>query len=231
MRSAGYVLGLSILTLMLATAGAASAQSAVDLNASTPSINAIVANSALTIPWREAMLAAARPAPAPAPSPEPMPQQVQGVYPQLYWQASVGYSYLRFYQLPSTAVGTNGVSFSMAYFFKPWIAGEGVVDGGFGSQGGVRAGTAFGGGGVRVRMAGARATELWLHADGGVAHFSPKTNFGSDKAIAGQVGGGVDFKAHNEKMAYRVEADLVGTEFYGTYQVSPKVGFGVVFQF
>jgi hypothetical protein len=229
MRSMGFLAAV-VLVFVLMTAGAANAQGAVDLSASTPSINSIVAKSALMIPWRDAMLAGARPAPAPAP--EPMPQQVQGIYPELYWQASVGYSFMRFYQLPNTAVDTNGVSLSMAYFFKPWIAGEGVVDGGFGgAQAGGRPGSAFGGGGVRVRMGWEHSTVLWAHADIGGAHFSPQTTFGGTGAAATQVGVGVDLKSNHEKLAYRVEADMVGTTFYGTYQVSPKVGFGVVFGF
>lgn len=175
-------------------------------------------------------LLAALPAAA-APAPAPAPQQVQGVFPITYWQASFGYSYMRFYQLPNTAVNTNGFDLSMAYFFKPWLAGEGEISGGLGSQIGERAKSVFSGAGLRARRAGPRATELWIHGVAGVAHFEPKTTFGGENALGFELGGGIDLNTRRERMAYRLEADFIETSFFGTYQVSPKLAAGVVYKF
>jgi hypothetical protein len=215
------------------SAGAARAQSVSDssllLSSPTPSLQQAVASPIFNSVLRGALLASARPAPAPAP--EPMPQYVQGVYPLLYWQASLGFTYSRFYEVPGTAINTPGFNMSMAYFFKEQLAAEGEVDGGFGSTNGAATRSAFAGGGLRARVAGPRALELWIHALAGGAHFGPKTSFGGTGAFGYELGGGVDLKAHHEKLAYRVEGDLLGTSFFGTYQISPKLAVGVVYKF
>jgi hypothetical protein len=119
----------------------------------------------------------------------------------------------------------------MAYFFKERMAAEGLIDGGVGSQNGQTAKSVFSGGGLRYRIPGPRALELWIHADAGVAHFSPTTTFGGDAAFGYELGGGVDFNAHHQKLAYRFGADLLGSTFYGTYQISPKLSAGIVYKF
>jgi len=160
-----------------------------------------------------------------------MPQTVQGIYPELYWQASFGYTYMRFYELPGVRVNTNGFNASMAYFFKPWMAAEGLLEGGVGSQNGQTAKSVFSGGGLRMRMAGPAATELWVHGVIGAAHFSPKTTYGGTAAFGYEAGGGIDLHPRSQRLAYRFAADLVGTTFFGTYQISPKISAGVVYKF
>lgn len=220
-----------LLAILVFSAGATRAQGVSDgsllLSAPTPSLQQTVASPLFSSTLRGALLASARPAPAP----EPMPQSVEGIYPLLYWQASLGLTYRRFYELPGTAVNTNGFNISMAYFFKEQLAAEGEVDAGFGSMNGTATQSAFGGGGLRVRVAEPRAIELWAHGLVGGAHFSPKTNFGGTGAFGYEVGGGADLKAHHEKLAYRVEADVIGTSFFGTYQLSPKISLGIVYKF
>jgi hypothetical protein len=219
--------------IVVVSASAAQAQSVSDslllLSAPAPSLQQAVVNPLFTTALRGALLASAQPAPVPAPA--PMPQYVQGVYPLLYWQGSLGFTYSRFYELPGTAINTPGFNMSMAYFFKEQLAAEGEVDGGFGSTNGTATRSAFAGGGVRARIAGPRAMELWVHGLAGGAHFGPKTSFGGTGAFGYELGGGVDLKAHHEKMAYRVEGDLIGTSFFGTYQLSPKVALGIVYKF
>jgi hypothetical protein len=73
--------------------------------------------------------------------------------------------------------------------------------------------------------------EVWGHVMGGYSHFKPETSFGADHAPAFEVGGGVDIAAHRGRLSYRVEADMVGTRYFSTYQYSPKVSVGVVFKF
>jgi hypothetical protein len=179
---------------------------------------------------RDALLASARPAAA-LPSPAPAPQGVQGVFPITYWQAYVGYSYLRFYELPQTTVNTNGFAVSMAYYFKDWLAAEGELDGGIGSVTNQTGKFVFAGPGLRARWSGPRAVELWIHGVAGGAHFVPRTNFGSEGAFGYEIGAGADLASNHKRFAYRVEADIVGTTFFGTYQINPKASAGLVYKF
>jgi len=218
-----------VLACLVLSAGTVRAQSAIGNgllpDAPTPSINQIVATPLISDALHGALLSSMRPAPAPA------PQTVQGIYPELYWQASFGYTYMRFYELPGVRVNTNGFNVSMAYFFKPWMAAEGDLDGGVGSQNGQTAKSVFSGGGLRMRMAGPGGTEFWIHGVVGGAHFSPKTTYGGTGAFGYEAGGGVDLRPRSERFSYRIAADLVGTSFFGTYQVSPKVSAGIVYKF
>ncbi len=220
-----------VLACLLLSAGTVKAQSAIgnDLlpDAPTPSINQIVATPLISGALHGALLSSMRPEPAPAPA----PQTVQGIYPELYWQASFGYTYMRFYELPGVRVNTNGFNVSMAYFFKPWMAAEGELDGGVGSQNGQTAKSVFSGGGLRMRMAGPGGTEFWIHGVVGGAHFSPETTYGGTGAFGYEAGGGVDLRPRSERFSYRIAADLVGTSFFGTYQISPKLSAGVVYKF
>jgi hypothetical protein len=178
---------------------------------------------------RDALLASARPAAA---LPAPAPQGVQGVFPITYWQGYVGYSFFRFYETPQTRVNTNGAEISMAYYFKDWLAAEGEVDAGVGKQGNETASFVFGGPGIRARYLNPHSSmELWLHGVVGGAHWSPRTSYGNEGAFGYEIGGGVDLKSRHKRLAYRVEADILSTTFFGTYQVNPKVSAGVVVNF
>jgi len=216
-------------TLVLLTAGAACAQSAPQgdllVAAPTPSLNQMVASPIFSVALHDSLLASARPAPAPA------PQILQGVYPELFWEAGVGFTYTRFYQLPNSSVNTYGFNASGAYFFKPWLGGEADLDGGLGLQNGVEAKRLFSGGGARIRTTAPRAVVLWIHGVVGLAHFEPKAQFGGENAFAYEVGGGADLNAHHHKLAYSIEGDLLASSFFGTYQLSPKVSVGVVYKF
>jgi hypothetical protein len=65
----------------------------------------------------------------------------------------------------------------------------------------------------------------------GDAHFGPSVaSFGQD-GFAYELGGGVDIAAHFRRLAYRVEADMIGSRLYNTNQFSPKVSAGIVYKF
>lgn len=166
--------------------------------------------------------------PAPA---EPPPQGVSGVFPIYEWQVSVGYTFTRFYEVPGSSVNGNGANASVAYWFKDWVAPEGEVDATFGSLSGSTAHFVFGGGGLRVRRAFPGNLEGWAHALAGGCSFTPQTVYGSTGSFAYEVGGGVDILTRRRKIAYRIEGDAIGTFFFNTYQVSPKVSVGVVYNF
>jgi len=217
------------LGVLLFGAGVASAQTVSDgallVAAPTPSINRVAASPLFSGALRGALLNSARPAPAPA------PQEIEGVFPSDFWQASFGFTYMRFYELPGTVVSTNGFNASMAYFLKPWFAAEGVVDAGVGKQLGESVRSVFTGGGVRLSASQNDALRLWIHGDAGEAHFSPKTSFGGENAFGYEAGAGVDISPRHHKLAYRLGIDMLGTSFFGTYQVSPKVSAGIVYKF
>lgn len=159
------------------------------------------------------------------------PQYVQSVYETYRWQAYVGYSYLRFYEVPTITRNTNGFMYSMVYYLKDWIALDGEFDATHLNQFNTGGWLLLGLGGGRFRWSGPRGLEVWGHAMGGYSHFTPQTAFGSEHAPAFEVGGGVDLNGRRGRLGYRVEADMVGTRYFNTYQYSPKVSVGVIIKF
>ena len=158
-------------------------------------------------------------------------QYVQSVYETYRWQAYVGYEYLRFYEVPAITKNSNGFMYSMVYYLKDWIGLDGELNATHLSQYNTGGWFLLGAGGPRFRWSAPRGMEVWGHVMGGYSHFKPETAFGADHAPAFEVGGGVDIAAHRGRLSYRVEADMVGTRYFSTYQYSPKVSVGVVFKF
>lgn len=170
---------------------------------------------------------------ASAPNPSPVPQAaVQSVYHNYSFQAYLGYTFVRFYAFPAREVNRNGLDISMSYFFKKGLLGvEGALTGTFGSIANETSDFLLVGGGPRVRWSGPRGVELWAHGLVGDAHFGPRIAYFTQDGLAYEVGGGVDISAHSQRIAYRLEADMIGSRLYSTTQYSPKVSAGVVFKF
>ncbi|MFY9753788.1 MAG: hypothetical protein WAJ92_14165 [Candidatus Acidiferrales bacterium] len=158
-------------------------------------------------------------------------QEVYGVYQEYPMQVFVGYTFTRFYEIPSFAKNLNGFDLGVAYYFNNWIAADGEFAMGFGSQSGESAHLCFGGGGARVRWAGPRGIEIWGHGLAGHSCFVPQTPYGGQSAFAFEGGAGVDINAHHRRFAYRIQGDAVGTRFFGTYQYSPRITAGIVIKF
>ena len=170
--------------------------------------------------------------PASAPLPAPRPQNGPiGVYEQLPFQAYLGYTFMRFYEAPHMIKTLNGFDSSVSYYFTNRFGADGELFGAFGSQGGSAARLAFGGGGLRARWAVPRGLELWAHGLAGRTHFVPQTAFGPQGAFAYEIGIGVDATGHRQRLAYRLQVDMVGSKFFGTYQLSPKASIGIVYKF
>jgi hypothetical protein len=165
-----------------------------------------------------------------SPAAEP-PQYVQSVYENYAWQAYVGYEYLRLYQVPAITKNTNGFTYSMVYYIWSWFGLDGELDATHLSELGTDGWFLLGGGGPRFRWSAPRGLELWAHVLGGYSHLTPQTAFGDEHAPAFEAGGGVDINAHHRRLAYRLEADMVGTHYYNTYQYSPKITAGIVIKF
>jgi len=181
------------------------------------------------LPAAEAGITGA-PSPATGLASEP-PQYVQSVYENYAWQAYIGYEYLRLYQVPAITKNTNGFTYSMVYYIKSWFGVDGELDATHLSEFGTGGWFLMGGGGPRFRWSAPRGLELWAHALGGYSHLTPQTAFGSEHAPAFEAGGGVDINSHHRRLAYRIEADMMGTHYYNTYQYSPKVTAGIVIKF
>lgn len=223
MKLTGIVLGILLLSFAASTQAASNPVLLPDVP--VPSMHRAVLSPSFYTAVHNAALSAARPEPIPA------PQEIQGVTPLTDWQASFGFTYTRFYELPGTVVNTNGFNVSMAYYFSRWMAAEGEVDAGMGSLLGTTTESVFTGGGVRMRTIAPKPLTLWIHGLAGVNRFTPKTTYGGTVAMGYEVGGGIDFNTRHHGLGYRLGADLLDTSFFGTYQVSPKVSAGIVFKF
>jgi hypothetical protein len=165
-----------------------------------------------------------------APTADP-PQLVQGVFETYSWQAYIGYSYIRFYEIPSLTQNTNGFSYGMVYYFTDWFGADGEFDATHLTQDNFGGWLLMGAGGPRFRWSAPRGLEVWGHVLGGYSHFTPQTAYGDQHAFAYEAGGGLDINAHHRRLAYRIEADMIGTRYFSTYQYSPKVSMGIVFKF
>jgi hypothetical protein len=182
------------------------------------------------------------PEPVPSPpssaasAPPDPPQGVYGVRPVFPFQAYIGYTFVRFYEVPGTTVNTNGFNYSIVYFperLKNWVGADGEFVAGFGNQYPYQARFLLGMGGARFRWAPFSHTnlEIWAHGLAGASHYTPQTPYGKQGAFAYELGGGVDINAHRWRYAYRFGVDMVGTHYFGTNQFSPKISAGFVYRF
>jgi hypothetical protein len=165
-----------------------------------------------------------------SPAAEP-PQGVQGVFVNYSWQAYIGYTFERFYEAPGIEQDTNGFNYSMVYYVTSWFGLDGEFAATRTSQSGINGWLLFGGGGPRFRWSGPRGLELWGHVLFGYSHLTPQTPFGGQGAFAYTAGGGGDINVRHTRWALRLGADMVGTNYFGTYQYSPKAFAGIVYKF
>lgn len=184
-----------------------------------------------------AMASSPGPESLPAASAEPSsapaePQGVYGVFQEYDWQAYAGYTYIRFLEIPGTSINMNGFDMSVAYSpYGKWFGLEGALTTGFGSSAGANSRFVLGMGGARLRWAVQRGIDLWVHGLAGGAHLTPQTAYGSGESFGYELGGGADLTRHGQRISYRIEGDIVGTRFFGTYQDSAKISLGVVYRF
>jgi len=159
-------------------------------------------------------------------------QPIYGVMPDYDWEVYGGFDYTRFYEAPGAVENLAGLDVAVAYYPRiRWIAGEGDISAVLGSQSGQTSDLVTAMGGLKVRLPSERSAKFWVHGLAGTAYLSPKTIYGGQNAFSYELGAGADFAPHRSPVSYRVEADIVGTFFFGTYQYSPKVTAGVVYRF
>ena len=171
-----------------------------------------------------------------ASAPPDSPQGVYGVKPVYPFQGYLGYTFVRFYEEPGTAINTNGFNYSIVFFprqLKNLVGADGEFVLGLGDQYPYQARFLLGLGGARVRWAPFTRTniEIWGHGLAGASHYTPQTPYGKQGAFAYEIGGGVDINAHRWRYAYRLGVDMVGTHYFGTNQFSPKISAGFVYKF
>ncbi|MGH9639280.1 MAG: hypothetical protein ACRD3Y_04415 [Bryobacteraceae bacterium] len=159
-------------------------------------------------------------------------QPIYGVTPDYNWQAYGGFTYTRLYEAPGTVVNMAGFDFAVDYYpHLRWIAGEGDISSTFGSQSGQSSQLVTAMGGVKLRWPRERGSNVWIHGLAGTAYLAPKTVYGGQHAFSYEFGAGADIAYRQSRVSYRLEADIVGTFFFGTYQYSPKVTAGIVYRF
>jgi len=154
------------------------------------------------------------------------------------WQLSAGYQYERI-NLLGTPFNTNGLNISAVRYFRRWLGAEGQLGFAFGNTGtttippDLAAKAIIVGVGPRLALRGYTRFEPWIHANFGIEHlhFSQTAGvLGSNTAVAGVGGGGVDFRL-NPRTSFRAEADWVGSHFFSTNQRSFQVVTGLVLNF
>lgn len=167
--------------------------------------------------------------------PPAQPQNVFRVFETYKWQAYVGYAFFRFYAFPSRKENMNGIDVGAVYYpTASWFGLDGGILAEFGTFHNVNVNqssrfTAYMGG-PRFRWQGPRGLEIWAHGLFGFAKFLPQTAFGGQTAFSYEGGGGVDIP-FRRRLGFRIAADAVGTRFFHTNQVSPKISVGVVYKF
>jgi hypothetical protein len=157
---------------------------------------------------------------------------VYSVRPEYSWQLYGGYSFFNFYEVPNLTNLENGFDIGVTYFpHASWIGAEGDLMATFGSQAGCTSKFTLTIGGVKLRWQKSNGIQLFLHGLAGAAHFFPQTAYGGQNAFAYETGGGIDISRGHRRIKYRVEADAVGTQFFHSYQISPKISVGIVFSY
>ncbi len=147
------------------------------------------------------------------------------------WLIGASYVYQNF-DIGNGSTNMNGVQGSVSRFFNNYFALEGGVTATFGTVSPeVAQHLLFYGGGGRIQVRG-RRLQPWAHAlVGGV--YSRFTQTGGTSTFNGfgiMAGGGVDYK-FREHMAFRVQADFLGSYLSSFWQKTASAGAGIVFDF
>jgi hypothetical protein len=160
-----------------------------------------------------------------------MAQDLKGVAPEdpHPLEIGVGYTFAAFQETPSLSSNNSGVN-ATAIYYDGKAGVEADFTDTYGSESGKTSQLLFAGGGVHYQLPHYRSFKPWIHGDAGYAYLSPKLSVGSDDAFGFKAGGGFDVFPRRGRIGYRVSADLIGTRFFSTYQLSPEVTVGIVFK-
>lgn len=154
-----------------------------------------------------------------------MAQAIQGVHPDSTpLQVGVGVTFLSFHEVPGSTVNSAGFTGS-ALYRRDWLGAEGELTDTHGTD----SQFLFLGGGIRAYLPINTDIKPWAHAEVGYSHVTPLASLGRNSSPAYKVGGGFDFNPRHSLIGYRVSANIVGSSFFGTYQVSPEASVSLVF--
>lgn len=155
------------------------------------------------------------------------------------WQIAIGYQYSRD-NLVGSPFNISGVNVSLARYFRTWLGLEAQVGGGlFGNTGqtstppNLNAKSLFVGAGPHLVYRNRSRFEPWVHGLVGLDHYRFTQNvgmLGSNNALAGVLGGGVDMYL-TPNIALRGESDFVVSRFFSATQRSFQVIGGFVLDF
>lgn len=168
----------------------------------------------------------------PAPTPLPRRSFAYNLGNEPNWELGFGFSYMNF-NGPSPLQGSLlGVNTSLSYFVNEWFAIEGVATSVFSSKTiltNERIQVGVYGGGIRMVYREQR-WQPWGHFDMGLAHEEPLTGFGGRNTLAYVLGAGTDYR-WNQLLSFRIQADLVGTNFFSQTQHHYQGTTGIVLHF
>jgi len=231
MRHLGLVLGAVVLFALSTSAQA---------NLGTPEASTPATENAVSLAPAANTLYAVASAPASPASPAAQPAQpapapasfVQSVFQTYNLQAYVGYTFFRFYADKNFTNNMNGLNLGLDYYpGGGWIGIDGEVIGTFGSAPGCTTKFVMVAGGPRFRWLGPRGMEVWAHGLAGYSNFLPQTALGNQSAFGFEAGAGVDLNIRQQRWALRLAGDAIGTHYFSTYQISPKISAGIVYKF
>lgn len=177
-------------------------------------------------PPPRALFAAAEPAPLP---PGGHPYNLAS---EPRWQLGFGFSGMNFNGPFPLKGNLWGVNSSLSYFINEWFAVEGVATSVFSTKmiydrEHIKVGVY--GGGIRMVYRETR-WQPWGHLVMGFAHEQPQTAWGGRNAFAYVFGGGEDYRI-SSLLSFRIQADLVGTAFFGQHQRHYQATTGLVLNF
>ena len=163
---------------------------------------------------------------------EPSPAGVFGVFERYPVQAYAGYTFVNFHMVPGVTGYMNGFNISMVYYpMSQRFGGDGEMLAVFGTLKPFNSHLVTALGGLRCRFGVTRRAEWWIHGLAGESNLLPQTAYGKQSAFTYEAGAGLDLTPGKGHLAYRVQADALGSRFFGTYQINPKISAGIVLKF
>jgi hypothetical protein len=186
----------------------------------------------------------AAPTPAASTPEAPAAPQVVSRLDLANWQLAFTYEFNEFYMpqrfaknsnVPAFTARDNGYNVGLTRYLVSWGGLEVDAGQGFGGTSTTQIKHSkflFIGGGPHFALRGHRA-EPWAHVLFGLNHFrfsGTATQYGSNNTVEFLGGMGVDFHL-NQRTAFRISGDYVGTILFNQPQTSWQAGAGVVFNF
>jgi len=150
------------------------------------------------------------------------------------WQINAGFEYIHF-----SALGLKFHNFAyqagVTRYFSDRFGVEGMALAGFGHAGSnpsIDAKSLFLGGGAHVSLYNKSHFEIWGHVLGGweLFRFTQSNVLGANSHVAFMGGGGLDYKIHEGRIYWRVQADYLGANF-GPFSSNYIFGTGFVLNF